>query len=485
MSLAEYTEDELLKALYGRSTQKTWRLEEYKPYRFQESFHDAGAEASQRLLMAANRVGKTFTGAAEAAMHLTGLYPEWWTGRRFDHPVLLWACGSTTETTRDIVQAELLGEPNDPSAEGTGAVPKHTILNSERKPGVPNAKGSALIKHISGGNSQLVFKSYEMGHEKFMGKSVDYIWLDETPPQDIYTQCLARTVATKGSLCMTFTPEGGLTDMVRQYLNDLKPGQALIRATWDDAPHLDENTKKQILDALPPHERAMRSQGVPMFGTGLVFPVNPADITCEPFPIPEYWPKVIGMDLGWEHPTCAIWSAFDADEDVIYIFQEYGESKRTPEEHSRYIKAMPHSNIPIVIPHDGNRRTGLGNPAIRDQLSEAGLTLELEPFRNPIALGEKPYGKGAASVEAGIMFMLERMRDGRLKIFSSCTKLMEQLAVYHRDPRGTGKIVERFDDYVDAARYSVLSVQERGRANRADARWNWEKKLTYPQLGLV
>jgi len=229
----------------------------------------------------------------------------------------------------------------------------------------------------------------------------------------------------------------------------------------------------------------MRSQGVPMFGTGLVFPVNPADITCEPFPIPEYWPKVIGMDLGWEHPTCAIWSAFDADEDVIYIFQEYGESKRTPEEHSRYIKAMPHSNIPIVIPHDGNRRTGLGNPAIRDQLSEAGLTLELEPFRNPIALGEKPYGKGAASVEAGIMFMLERMRDGRLKIFSSCTKLMEQLAVYHRDPRGTGKIVERFDDYVDAARYSVLSVQERGRANRADARWNWEKKLTYPQLGLV
>jgi hypothetical protein len=83
------------------------------------------------------------------------------------------------------------------------------------------------------------------------------------------------------------------------------------------------------------------------------------------------------------------------------------------------------------------------------------------------------------------MFMLERMKDGRLKIFTSCQKLMEQLAVYHRDPKGTGKIIERFDDYVDAARYSVLSVQERGRAFKSDSRWDWEKKLSYPALGLV
>ena len=59
---------------------ETNRLHEYEPYEYQKRFHSAkdsgGKLARQRLLMAANKTGKTFCGATEMAYHLTGRYPS-------------------------------------------------------------------------------------------------------------------------------------------------------------------------------------------------------------------------------------------------------------------------------------------------------------------------------------------------------------------------------------------------------------------------
>ena len=62
------------------------KLSHYKPYLFQEKFHADGSIANQRLLMAANRVGKSYVGAMEMTIHLTGLYPDWWTGKNLKTP---------------------------------------------------------------------------------------------------------------------------------------------------------------------------------------------------------------------------------------------------------------------------------------------------------------------------------------------------------------------------------------------------------------
>ena len=109
--------------------------------------------------MAANRVGKTYCGAAETAYHLTGDYPEWWKGHRFNKPIRAWAAGESNDTTRDIIQKELFGNPQDPTKKGTGSVPLDNIVETMRKPGVPNAYSSVLVKHRSGGNSQISFKA--------------------------------------------------------------------------------------------------------------------------------------------------------------------------------------------------------------------------------------------------------------------------------------------------------------------------------------
>ena len=144
------------------------RLKHYKPYEYQQKFHNT--VASQRLLMAGNRIGKSFCGAMEMAYHLTGKYPDWWTGRKFTKPIRAWAGGSSNETTRDICQKELLGQPDDPTARGTGSIPFDDIGEATRKPGVPNAHNSVVVRHKSGGWSRLAFKAYEMEKKNGWGK---------------------------------------------------------------------------------------------------------------------------------------------------------------------------------------------------------------------------------------------------------------------------------------------------------------------------
>src|SRR5690606_4786008 len=56
------------------------------------AFMAAGAKYRQRVFSAGNRVGKTKAGAFEVACHLTGEYPSWWVGKRFDRPIVSWAC---------------------------------------------------------------------------------------------------------------------------------------------------------------------------------------------------------------------------------------------------------------------------------------------------------------------------------------------------------------------------------------------------------
>jgi len=180
-----------------RTRERFNKIDLYDPYPYQLNFHETGGSANQRLLMAANRIGKSYCGAAEMAFHTTGLYPKWWQGRRYRQPIIAWAGGVSNETTRDIVQYELLGSPDDPEAFGSGSIPKKLIIKTERKPGVPNAKSVALIKHVSGGNSSLFFKAYEMGQEKWQGRSVDCIWLDEEPNRDIYSQAVTRTLGPR------------------------------------------------------------------------------------------------------------------------------------------------------------------------------------------------------------------------------------------------------------------------------------------------
>ena len=431
----------------------TNRIDDYDPYDYQKKFHNTLAQ--QRLLMAGNRVGKSFCGAMEVAYHATGKYPSWWAGKRFNRPVRCWAGGVSNETTRDVCQKELVGQPDDPTAKGTGSIPLNDIGTTVRKAGVPNAINSVVIKHKTGGYSRVGFKAYEMGKEKWMGESVDVIWLDEEPPQGIYSQALTRTADKGGIVFMTFTPEQGMTETVAQFINNIKEGQALIQATWDDAPHMTGSIRKQILEALPPHERKMREKGIPVLGSGLVFPLPEEDLLCDPIDIPDHWPRLCGIDFGWDHPTAVTWITWDRDTDVVYVYDSYSLRQETVPVHSSAINARG-KWIPVIWPMDGRQADKGSGKNLTEQYRKESVNMLREHFSNPPSQGMKE-GTGGNSVEAGIQQMLTRFQTKRLKIFKNQGKLLEELRMYHRKD---GKIVPSHDDVISALRYCVMSLRK-------------------------
>jgi phage terminase large subunit-like protein len=176
-----------------------------------------GTGHRERAIIAANRIGKTEgIGAYETALHLTGEYPPWWEGRRWERPIKAWAAGDTAKTVREIVQEKLVGPAG---AHGTGMIPGDRLLRTTAKTGVTGAIDTVYIRHApSGGVSTLLLKSYDQRREAFQGTEQDLIWLDEEPPLDIYTECLLRTMTTDGQIILTFTPLRGLSEVVLQYL---------------------------------------------------------------------------------------------------------------------------------------------------------------------------------------------------------------------------------------------------------------------------
>lgn len=197
-------------------------------YRRHVQFFTAGKEHEERLMLAGNRIGKTEgVGGFELTLHLTGRYPEWWPGHCFERPVRTWACGTTNETVRDILQAKLLGPVED---RGTGLVPGDDLDRVRPKAGTADFVDSVRVRHVSGGWSVLKFKSYEQGRKSFEGTEQDVILLDEEPPMAIYAECVTRTMATRpgergGMILCTFTPLQGMSEVVLHYLPEgILPG---------------------------------------------------------------------------------------------------------------------------------------------------------------------------------------------------------------------------------------------------------------------
>jgi phage terminase large subunit-like protein len=418
-------------------------LQGYKPYSKQIEFHEAGSDYRERLFMAGNQLGKTLAGAAEGAMHLTGIYPDWWEGKRFDKPIIMLAGSESYELTRDGVQRLLIGPPMSEEEWGTGYIPKASIVATTRRSGVSGALDSCTVRHVSGGTSTLLFKAYEQGRGKWQANTVDYVWFDEEPPEDVYFEGITRTNATKGLIAVTFTPLKGMSTVVARYILEKSPDREVITMTIDDAEHYSPEERQKIIDSYPPHEREARTKGVPSLGSGRIFPISEESITVAPFVIPKHWAQIGGLDFGWDHPFGAARIAWDRDQDVIYVIANYREREVTPIIHSAALKAWG-SWMPWAWPHDGLQHDKGSGDQLAAQYRAQGLNMTIE---------RATFDDGTNGVEAGLSDMLQRMQTGRWKVFSTCGEWLEEFRLYHRKD---GKVVKERDDVISASRYALM-----------------------------
>jgi phage terminase large subunit-like protein len=410
-------------------------------------FFRLGLTKPERLMLAGNRVGKTESiGGYEVACHLTGQYPAWWPGIRLDKPWEWWAAGDTRETTRDIQQAVLLGKPGDPSALGTGLIPRDAILRIT--PGfIPNAASSVTVRHVSGWTNTLHFKSYDQGRKAFQGTK-RCIWLDEEPPLDVYVECLLRTAASGdgvgGLTLSTFTPLEGMSEVVQSFLEAEEAGgkdgpKVVVTAGWDDVPHLSEAEKTRLLASIPPFQRDARSKGIPQLGAGAIYPVEESTLVIDPIPIQPHWRVAYGMDVGW-NCTAALWGALDRDTDILYLYREYAAGELHPSVHAAGIKGKEGSP----------RHPGVIDPASRGRGQRDGLQL-MQDYCD-LGLDLQPASN---AVEAGLFETLSRMSTGRLKVFNTLTRWLKEFRAYQRDEKG--RVIKKNDHLMDCTRYLVNS----------------------------
>lgn len=412
-------------------------------------FMNASAEFSQLAFIAANRTGKTLTGATLMAYHLTGRYPDWYKGKRFLNPISAWAASKRAQDTKEIIQFELLGDLNDI---GTGTIPKKYIVgNPTRVHSVPEAVETIRVRHISGGISKITLKSYEQKRDGFQGTKKQVIWLDEEPQdQGIYSECLTRTMDdyAPGIIICTFTPLYGLSNVVLSFLpggklpkdgkNPDDSDKYVTQVSWEEVPHLNEEQKAKILKSYSPHERAARSRGIPSLGAGAVYPYLEEDFVIAPIQLQPWWPRVYGFDVGWNR-TAAIWLALDPESGVVYAYSEHYMADALPPIHAAAIRARG-SWIPGAIDPAATGTSPTDGRALIDIYEKEGLQLDLADN----------------AVEAGIFDVRKLFEMGLLKIFSTLENTLVEIRVYRRDE--FGKIVvdkKKKDHLMDALRYAV------------------------------
>lgn len=424
----------------------TNRLADYRPYPKQASFHAAGAIFRERLFMASNQTGKTWAGAFEAALHMTGRYPDWWNGIRFNRPTR-GMCGSeSTELTKKGVQRLLLGNPETPEHWGTGSIPKDALSHTIRHPGVPNAVSGIVVKHVSGGESVCTMASYDQGRTKWQADTLDWVWFDEEPPEDVYMEGVTRTNVSQGPVWITFTPLLGMSKVVKRFwpVMNAFPNTHVTHATIDDAEHYTPEQRAAIIASYPEHERKARAKGLPALGSGLVFAeVDEDDLKIKPFTIPSHWVQICGLDFGWDHPSAGVRLAWDRDADVIYVISAYRKKNATPILFAGALKPWG-DWLPWAWPHDGLQHDKGSGEQLAKQYKDAGLNML--PQR-------ATFEDGTNGVEAGVTMMLDRMKTGRLKVFSHLSEWFEEFTNYHRKD---GLIVKEGDDLLSATRYAIM-----------------------------
>lgn len=298
---------------------------------------------------------------------------------------------------------------------------------------------------VAAGESRVYDLTVEHTHRFVLGTSV-VSNCDEEPPEDIYFEALTRTNTTLGPVIVTFTPLLGMSDVVRRFLIDHAPGTHVTSMTIADALHYTAEERMRIVESYPEHEREARANGVPIMGSGRVFPVTESALRCDPFALPDHWPRIAAVDFGIDHPAAAVWMAWDRDTDTVYVYDAWREKGRTVNEQALILRSRG-AWIPVAWPHDGLQRDKGSGVTLAAQLRAAGVN----------ALPNRAsFADGNSGVEAGLADMLTRMQERRFRVFNHLTDWFEEFRLYHRKD---GQVVKANDDLMSATRYGVMSLR--------------------------
>lgn len=426
-------------------------------------------EAKQKLIMGAtsfiivasggNRSGKTHCSAAWVAMHVTGRYPAWWEGKKWQRGITCAVMGVTNKLNREVVQAKLFGDVMDTQSVGSGMIPRECIKRLVMAPGLKGVVEKAYIKHSSGQMSVIMMFTQEAGAAVAQGFEADICWMDEEHedgnPYEVYAELKVRLmtrISEGAQFLVSYTPRLGYTPLTTHLLHNEK-GATIVHITWEDATHLDEKAKSEMLAGMKEHEVEARTKGVPMIREGLIYPVPDDELVVDDFIPPSFWHVVVGFDPGFSTMAAGILLCINPVTDIAYVWKEFKCHRTTRDVLARKLQKF---GIGVYTATDPSANRS-GSDGRRD----------IDEYRK--------YGINAKNadnaVELGIGEVLMRMRSGRLRIMRSCSETLLEKAVYIFKNQKVNKIN---DHLMDALRYAVMAIKHARSLNYF--RTVWERR---------
>jgi phage terminase large subunit-like protein len=457
---------------------RTNQLRYFRPFEHQLRFFETG-QSDRRGILAANRIGKTVSTCYETAMHLTGQYPDWWTGRRWAKPITAMVAGEGWQQVAMVLQNELLGtqDVKIQDAIGTGALPRTSIVFETMRNDGANCLG-VEVRHASGSNSYLVFANYTQEVRQMQGFKLTLAVFDEQPPDDFFSEIVTRTATTQGQVLCSFTPLKGLNGLVSKFWNN-EEGYNHIRVSWDDVPEYDpwgepfllNSTRAQLERDYLPHERDARRNGRPVMGKGAVFQIRnwPTYKTGEyDFRNSQGVHRIIAMDLGLVNDKTVISLMYwDPDEREAWLHTQVivkGIVEANPMNYINHLMRPEVFGTPIVLPADANTqgRYTMTSQSIRELFEQYELNVHPDAIMNP----PDDQGRRNNHKAYGINIMRQMLELGTLHINENCVEFLREAQNYFVDPHG------RFsdpDDCIDSARYALIGCLQ-GIAEQFDSR---------------
>jgi phage terminase large subunit-like protein len=454
------------------------QLRYFRPFEHQKRFFETG-HSDRRGILAANRIGKTVSTCYETAMHLTGIYPDWWTGKRFTKPITAMVAGEGWSQVAMVLQNELLGTQDIKIQDsiGCGAIPRDNIVFETMRNDGANCLGIE-VRHASGNNSYLVFANYTQEVRQMQGFKLSLAVFDEQPPDDFFSEIVTRTATTQGQVLCSFTPLKGLNGLVSKFWNH-EEGYEHIRVSWDDVPEYDPwgepfllmSTRQQLERDYLPHERDARRNGVPVMGKGAVFQIR----NWPTYKTGEYdlrsvqgIKRIIALDLGLINDKTVItlmyWHPEEQEAWLHHQIVVKGTEEANPMNYINHLMRPEVFGTPIVLPADASTqgRYTMSSQSIRELFEQYELNVHPDAIMNP----PDDAGRRTNHKSFGINVMRQMLELGTLHVNENCTEFIKEAQNYYADERG------RFsdpDDCIDSARYALIGCLQ-GIAEASDSR---------------
>jgi len=454
------------------------QLKYFRPFDHQRKFFETG-HSDRRGILAANRIGKTVSTCYETAMHLTGQYPAWWTGKRFTKPITAMVAGEGWSQVAMVLQNELLGTQDIKIQDsiGTGAIPRDAIVFETMRNDGANCLGIE-VRHSSGSNSYLVFANYTQEVRQMQGFKLSLAVFDEQPPDDFFSEIVTRTATTQGQVLCSFTPLKGLNGLVSKFWNQ-EEGYEHIRVSWDDVPEYDPwgepfllmSTRQQLERDYLPHERDARRNGVPVMGKGAVFQIRnwPTYRTGDyDLRSVQGIKRIIALDLGLINDKTVItlmyWHPEEQEAWLHHQIVVKGTEEANPMNYINHLMRPEVFGTPIVLPADASTqgRYTMSSQSIRELFEQYELNVHPDAIMNP----PDDAGRRTNHKSFGINVMRQMLELGTLHVNENCVEFIKEAQNYYADERG------RFsdpDDCIDSARYALIGCLQ-GLAEAADGR---------------